>query len=160
MPAKVMVVSYNNIGHLPVGRFEHDNAVAYSAEWGFEEFADAGMLAVMTGSPAVLGSVVDASQEAAESALSGLEARLANDLPSVEVVYVYVGQTAMDAAMKFIRKLQSLGKTVHMIACDCNQRTKVNFAKTLGIDIIWTVCGGEDKCGEIFEQYSALVPTT
>ncbi len=155
-----MVVSYNSISGVPLGRHEDGNVVAYSAEWGFEQFADIAVLEAMTGVPFYDDTVDKNCRNAAEGAFSNLETMLADDLLAVETVYVYVGESARDRAMSFIQKLQSIGKTVHMVACDCRQQSKIRFAEQLGIDITWCQCGGENECGEIFRKYSATAPAT
>ncbi len=154
MGSKVMVVSYNSIDGCPRGRYEKGKAIAYSAEWGFERFADLSMMAVVTGVPVYNADIMGEQQKAAEAAFFGLEEMIIHDLPQVEVVYIYVGVTAMEAAMIFIKKLQALQKKVCMIACDCDQVRKIDFARQLGLTITWTWCGGEKKCGEIFAQYA------
>jgi len=42
-----------------------------------------------------------------------------------------------------------------MVACDCDRDAKVRFAEQLGIKTVWTRCGGEHECGEIFVKHSA-----
>lgn len=151
MPAKTMIVTYNQIQGVPVGRCEKGNVVGYSAEWGFEELALDLLLA-----PSFLQEALEKNiQRTAEATMSSLQEMLVIDLKTVETVYVYVGMNAMDGAMNFIEKLQKMGKQVHMIACDCDSRIKADFARKLGIDVIWTSCGGDAKCGEIFAQHAA-----
>lgn len=152
---KAMVVSYNPISGAKTGRFEKGNAVAYSAQYGWREYAEAVVFAFATGEPGIINAVCSSQRNAAERALGALAASLSEDLKTVETVYVYVGLTAMEGALQFIKKMQELGKTVHMIACDCDQHVKERFALKLGIDVTWTGCGGERKCGEIFAQLSA-----
>lgn len=112
-------------------------------------------MAGLAGSLELLNVAGSAQHNAAENALADLTESLAGDLRTVRAIYVYVGYSAMDGAMKFIRKVQEMGKQVHMIACDCARGAKVRFAKELGIDVIWTWCGGEKECGEIFAQHAS-----
>ncbi len=154
MATKVMVISYNPIEGIPVGRYEQGNAVAYSAEWGFDKFAELSLMTVMSGKPLYDIAAMHLQKQAASKALANLENMLAHDLPFTKVVYVYIGVSARQSAMAFIKKLQELGKEVRMVACDCDQQVKENFAQQLGIDIIWTSCGGGAKCGEIFTQHA------
>ena len=157
---KVMVISYNEIGGVPLGRHEEGNAVAYSAKWGWEAFAEIALLDVVSGIPFFDNGVAQDQRSKAESAFSSLEEMVTHDLPTVETVYVYVGESAKRAAMQFVRKIQSLGKTVHMVACDCGQQSKIEFARQLGIDITWTWCGGEETCGKIFRSNVASTNST
>jgi len=153
---KTMVVSYNPIHGAKLGRFEKGSAVAYSADYDWRDYAEAVVMAFAVGSPGIIDSTCSEQHDAAENALSNLAESLAQDLGTIEVIYVYVGVSAMDGAMKFIKKVQELGKKVHMIACDCERDVKERFAQKLGIDITWTCCGGEDKCGEIFTRLSTV----
>jgi hypothetical protein len=155
---KVIVVSYNDIKGVPIGRYEKGDAVAYSAEWGSEIFTELAVMSELTGLPFYDNGTANEQEVAAEGAVSRLEQQIGQDLSSIETVYVYVGVSAKDKAFNLIKKLQSLGKTVHMVACDCDYRTKTDFADRLGIDIIWTECGGEQICGEIFRKFSAPAP--
>lgn len=82
---------------------------------------------------------------------------LQQDLDTIDEVYVYVGLSAAEGAKALITGLVSQEKKVHMIACDCDQRTKTEFARELGIEIIWTTwCGGQDACGEIVREHSGV----
>lgn len=150
--AKIMVVSYSKINGIPAGRFEKGNAIAYSAEWDFKEFSQALLFDERMGMSKPKESVFDLFHEEAEETLSGLLKTVSQDLVSVETVYLYVGLSAMSGGMDFIRVLKNLGKTVHMIACQCNKERKIALAKKLEIDIIWSDCSGAQKYSEIFEQ--------
>lgn len=154
--SKVMVVSYNSIGEFPAGRFAMGNAVAYSGTQDYVDYAMASLAAAATGSLELAASACNAQKRAAEAILSRLQEEMAEDLQNVEVVYVYVGLSAMKGALAFIQSLQEMKKTVHMVACDCDRAAKVDFARRLGVDVIWSECGGKIECEEIFKKAATL----
>ncbi len=154
--ATVMVINYNGITGFPSGRHEEGNAIAYAGVWDWQAFAKIALADLMTSMPIYNEKVAKSQHDAAERAFSNLEEMVKHDLPTIQTAYVYVGVSAQEAAMKFILELLRLGKVVKMIACDCDQTMKAMFANKLGIEVVWTYCGGEDKCGEVFRENASL----
>lgn len=59
---------------------------------------------------------------------------------AANTIYVYMGGAGhMHAAEELIRGLKEAGKTVIMVACDCECARKRAFAKNLKIE--WRLCG-------------------
>ena len=160
---KKMVVSYNLIGSLPQGRHEAGDAIAYSAvaysfddNWKLHYY---GALWDAIHSKDYQFNVTPEQEAAAEKVLIQLKEALLEDLKVVETVYVYVGgDNATPDALEFVSKLYKLGKQIHIVTCWCKNDAKVNFAKELGIDLMYTKnCdNSREFCGGLFEKLSKI----
>ena len=160
---KVMVVSYKRIGDLPQGRSETKKAIAHSAvaysldgSWKLHYY-DAFFDVLYSSMDALPSSATPEQEATAKEVLIRLKDALLEDLKVVETVYIYVGgENATPDALKFVRKIRELGKSVHIVACYCQKKTKVDLANELGINIVFTRNCNDAKefCGKLFEQHS------
>lgn len=134
-----MIVTYNAMKSVPVGRHENGKVIVYSGDYGRAKY---------TGIPFV-GSdqKTDAERKMAE-----LKQDLAVDTQNIDEAYVYVGSAAMHGAMELIRDLLKAGKKVHMVACDCDSETKRQFAKNLSLPWIESECGGRETCTRLVSE--------
>ena len=140
--SRILLVSYNEVQGVPVGRHESGGVIVYSGDYGKAKYA---------GVP-WLGSTQIA---VAETMLSELAQDIVVDIGNVDEVYVYVGLAAISGAMDLIADLQKAGKKVHIVACVCDRRVKERFADKLGIpDVIWSACSGYAVCGDIVKRFA------
>ena len=148
MSGKTMLVTYNRMEGIPIGRHEEGGVVVYSGDYGRSKYS---ALAPLFLTP--LGGALACEQErAAETTLASVANDLSVDIPNIDSAYVYVGVAAMNGAMELIRGLQAAGKKVTMVACDCDEETKSQFADDLGIKVIWSECGGRTTCADLVRQ--------
>jgi hypothetical protein len=146
---KVLLVTYNEMHDVPLGRYEKGRVIAYSGDYGRDKY--------MT----LVPSPIDDQQRAdAERTVRQLQTDIEADLSNIKEAYVYVGAAAMDGAMKLIRSLQLAGKKIYMIACDCMGEEKATFAVELGItEVMWCECGGRDTCARLVHMLSETAVT-
>lgn len=143
---KVLLVTYNAMDGVPLGRYEKGRVIAYSGDYGRAKY----MTLVPT-------PIDDQQRTDAERTVRQLQTDIETDLSNIEEAYVYVGAAAMDGAMELVRSLQSAGKKVHMVACDCMEVDKVAFAFMFGItEVMWCECGGRDTCAHLVHTLSAV----
>jgi len=140
--SRILVVSYNEVMGVPVGRHERGGVIVYSGDYGKAKY---------TGVP-----WLGAKQVAvAEAKVAELAHDIVDDINSVDEVYVYVGRAAMGGAMRLIVDLKKACKKVHMVACTCERADKQFFADGLGVaDVIWSACSGYAALGEIVRQFA------
>lgn len=140
--AKIMIVTYNAMQGVPVGRHENGKVIVYSGDYGRAKY---------TGIPFV-GSdqKTDAERKMAE-----LKQDLAVDTQNIDEAYIYVGSAAMHGAMELIRDLLKVGKKVHMVACDCDGATKRQFANNLSVPWIESECGGRETCARLISELAS-----
>src|SRR3989344_7035389 len=135
---RAMLVTYNAMRGIPIGRYEEGEVVVYSGDYGREKYVALSpiFLTPLGGELAYEQTVV------AERKLADVVNDLSSDIQNINSAYVYVGVAAMRGAMELIRGLQKADKKVTMVACDCDLETKSQFAQNLGIEVIWSECGG------------------
>src|SRR3989344_5265985 len=108
---KTMLVTYNAIRNIPVGRYEKGQVVVYSGDYGRAKY-----ISFIPQS----GGLQERSQHTeAEAKVAELASDLATDVQNIDAACVYVGSgsAAMDGAMALIRDLRAVGKKVTMVAC-------------------------------------------
>lgn len=136
---KVLLVTYNQMHGVPLGRYEKGRVIAYSGDYGRAKY----MTLVPT-------PIDDQQRTDAERTVRQLQTDIEADIANIEEAYIYVGAAAMDGAMQLIRSLQDAGKKVHMVACDCMEADKVAFAIMLDItEVMWCECGGRETCAQL-----------
>lgn len=92
----------------------------------------------------------------AEEALSKAFDAAYDDIQKADVVYVYVGVTAMKLGMDLIERLLRHGKRVIMTGCTCFRDEKETFARQYALECIWTrVCGGSGLLTQIMQKVPA-----
>ncbi len=128
------VFTYNRIPGLPRRRHRDGDAVAYS---------HMDLLSLVT----IEAHIVDKDSQGSDEPMDVI----ARDLLSLEIAYVYVGTAYVDSAT-LIRWLQGLKKQVVMVACDCHKEEKQRLATELGIEILWSGCGGGVDLMKIFDN--------
>ncbi len=138
---RMLIVSENRIEGLPVGRHQEGCAVAYSQHYGFKLLFKA------------LWRLLE-SEESTANVADRFFKWMSSDLPSVEVVYVFVSDATIESATSFISKLTQIGKTVYLITSSQSDWShKTTIAGNLGIEILESTARGEKKCAEIFRQH-------
>ncbi len=138
---KKMLVTYNAMEGIPVGRYEVGNLIVYSGDYGRSNY---------TGIPFVgENQVADAEKKMEE-----IVTDLAKDVAQIDSAYVYVGSAAMKGAFALIQDLNKAGKEVHMVACDCSLSEKEEMARQLSISRIDCECGGRDTCRRFVAELS------
>lgn len=179
---KTMVVSYNPITGIPLGRCEKGDAIIHSGDYGRKKYlgllftaeeygavdeadmSDEVLITIDATGVSIVREITGDSQinhikkmgivDKAEAELLRLKTAMQDDVGQVDIVYIYVGASAMDGAMALIKDLKQLEKKVFMVACSCSAETKHIFAEELGVDWIRSECGGEDTLAEIIEKLS------
>ena len=139
MAKKILIVTYNAMHDVPVGRHENGKVIVYSGDYGRAKY---------TGIP-----FVGSNQKTdAEKKMAELKQDLAADTQDIDEAYVYVGAAAMHGAMELIRDLLKVGKKVHMVACDCDCEAKRQFADNFSIPWIESECGGRETCARLVSE--------
>ncbi len=144
--AKIMLVTYNAIPGIPIGRHFLGDVVVYSGDYGRDTF----MREIF-----VPNEVVEQAINAAEKKLAEIKKALEVDVQDITEAYIYVGVGALKGAIELIRNLKAKGKIVRMVACSCEIETKRQLARELGINWIESECGGRDTCANIIRKLTA-----
>jgi hypothetical protein len=136
---KIMIVTYNAMRGVPVGRHENGNVIVYSGDYGRAKYAG-------------IPFIPSQQEEEAERKMSELKQDLVADVQNIDEAYIYVGAAAMNGAMALIRDLIKIGKKVHMVACDCDFRIKQQFAEEHSLKWIESECGGRETCARLVDD--------
>lgn len=135
---RVLLVTYNGLPGILSGRSMVGNVLIYTGKNDLPPFT------ITTANPELIGL--------AETTLASFRSQLFLDLKNIEDVYVYVGNVARDAAMKFIEELVALGKKVRMIACDCHKAENQKFEHFLSVPWIVSDCSGCETCRDLIRK--------
>lgn len=151
MPVKTVIISCDDIFSLPAGRHQQGSAVVYSNKRNSYEYISTILAAIETEGSAYAAEVIKSIEREVGERLTQFGALLIEDLKSAQEVYVYVGYMEFFEATKLINYARSLGKKVYMVACDCEKARKEEFAKSTGVDVIWSSsCGAHRELRDIF----------
>ena len=80
--------------------------------------------------------------------------RFEDVLTAVEDVYVYYGVRVGYQVLALLEKLKSMGKTVHVVVCECLDGKQRQSLVDLGAEIVESECGGYSTLGEIIARLS------
>jgi len=133
--AKIMIVTYNKIPGIPVGRHENGNVVMYSGVYYcLAEYTD------------ISFGGTDQNERVK------LKKNFVADVHNIGEAYIYVGNRRGDEAKELICSLLKDGKKVHMVACSCDEEAKWQFARKLSIPLIESDCNGCLTCDRLFRE--------
>lgn len=138
---KVLVVSYNAIRGIPLGRSVVGNVIVHSGDYGRDAYCRPDSRAT-----------IQEQTSAAERVSAQLAQQCHTDLDVIEDAYVYVGASGYDGQIALMEILLGRGKRVRMVACDCLDQDKRSVTERLGVEWIMSECGGEEKLAELVRE--------
>ena len=142
---KIILVTYNPLQGIPIGRYQCGNVTVYSGDYGKAQLEAMSLFEVNE-------TTLDEAVARAEAEVLALKQQIVADTANIDEAYVYVGMAAIDGAMKLLQELKNMGKAAHMIACPCNFGEKSSFANKIHIDWVMSECGGERTCARIIRE--------
>ncbi len=137
--SKIMLITYNDVVGVPIGRYETEKVIVYSGNYGRDAYAG-------------IPHISQKQTNAAERVVAELKQSIAKDLDIVHIVFVYVGAAALQGSTSLVRDLIEKGKEVRMVACDCAYDQKNEIKETYQIEWIACECGGEFTCSQIIQD--------
>lgn len=167
--SKALLVTYNQIPNIPIGRHEIGNVIICSGDYGKDSYllpAEAQMdrrIEMLFSQEArdKYNAKRQEQSEKAEATLRNTSTMIDNgDIDQVSTVFIYVGKYAMQGAMNLARSFVKTGKKIVLFACDCEEDTKQSFAKEIGCEIMVSGdCGGRKMARAIIDEWNKNFPT-
>lgn len=161
---KALLITYNQIPNIPLGRHETGNVIVFSGDYGKDRYlisdaeANYRMMKMETSQEERDKFDIERREQTskAEDTLHNTINLIGiDDLDLVEAVFIYVGLHAMPGAMALAKSLLWTGKKIVLFACDCEYETKRDFAKEIGCEIMMTPeCGGRKMAQMIIEEWN------
>jgi len=159
--AKAVLITYNEIPGVPIGRTVIGNVTVYSGDYGrdghlYQTMFDAAKALLNDLEGFISNQKVLSSM--AENELKKVSGNInIDDLEKAEKIVIYTGLQAIKGATELAKCIKALDKNILLLACDCKKEKKEQIAKQLGIEIIFTgECGGQSSCRKFIEDWNKL----